>query len=700
MRSHRDESFHSARRERTQFLSLLRFGSALETLRRTFRLESLHSSVEDHSDIQYLSMSQYHFDTFLENESQSQTIRDDDTNNIETSKLNIDFENSNRKREESSNRTLSLHDMLSLSITKRKKKQRIKRMTADRRVIVNLTSEDAKAYRCTFKDNTRELIKKFSFIIEDDFVKLMKSDRDDVFETIKSLLDAYHAMNETSRNMQQKLTITLANNDQLKRRVETQKQKISDLFKEEREVAAQLAESNKLREVEKKKMTKLRRFKNAHRDNFEKVDVRARSLLIDKQTMQKTIEEFERRLRNTKMYDSSQNSDRENSDLRLSEFNRRSEDESRRRILRRDESLSNMTFESEARRELKRFVDGSSTLKHKYSELSLFYDDTAEWETWKTHLITKVQIDQYDFFTEWNKINYVRDKTRDNAQAIIWHKAKSNFSESYKKLKKLIEDLSNVFEKEEQNKHRTLLQQLFSSNFAMSAKNQNETFEKFLARFTSTMSSLRLSDDDKIMHLYRNLSNQLTERIYHLNDLTEYAKYLRDVRQIINQMKIRSDIKSSAPAFVTDKTREVRASKTSRKKTITKKSFEERLKIRAQFAVKVMLTRLSAHIRNRFKKEERCFKCESKKHMTFDLNAPCKNKEQITRESAEALLSKMSIEWTETDFAYWNDLEGSSKYMKVDDVQNDELTTSENWAFLSQIALRDFWRKCANESAN
>ena len=202
------------------------------------------------------------------------------------------------------------------------------------------------------------------------------------------------------------------------------------------------------------------------------------------------------------------------------------------------------------------------------------------------------------------------------------------------------------------------------------------------------------------MHLYKNLSNQLTEKIYHLNDFTRYAKYLKNVRQIINQMKIRNDIKDNASIFVINKTRKIRVSKTSRKKTIIKNFFEKRFKIKAQFAVKAMLTRLFTHIKNKFKKKERCFKCESKKHMTFDLNASCKNKKQIIRESVETLLSKISIEWTEIDFVYWNDLENSSKYTKIDDVQNDELTTSKNWAFLSQIALRNFWRKCANESIN
>ena len=39
----------------------------------------------------------------------------------------------------------------------------------------------------------------------------------------------------------------------------------------------------------------------------------------------------------------------------------------------------------------------------------------------------------------------------------IWHKTKSNIVESYNSLKELIQNLKDIYKKEEQNKHKTLL---------------------------------------------------------------------------------------------------------------------------------------------------------------------------------------------------------------------------------------------------
>ena len=86
-----------------------------------------------------------------------------------------------------------------------------------------------------------------------------------------------------------------------------------------------------------------------------------------------------------------------------------------------------------------------------------------------------------------------------------------------------------MFEKKEQNKHKTLLQQLFFLKFAINVKNQFEIFEKFLARFISTINFLRLSNNNKIIHLYKNFFDQLTKKIYHFNNLIKYLKYVKDV---------------------------------------------------------------------------------------------------------------------------------------------------------------------------
>ena len=136
----------------------------------------------------------------------------------------------------------------------------------------------------------------------------------------------------------------------------------------------------------------------------------------------------------------------------------------------------------------------------------------------------------------------------------------------------------------------------------MNVENRSETFEKFLIRFTSTISSLRLIDDDKITHLYRNLFDQLTEKIYHLNATTGYSEYVKNVRQITNQMKIRQNIKHNATTSITANRNKLIRVVESRKNSSFKK-IDDRLKVKIQISIKNMLTRLSIHIRRKFKKK-------------------------------------------------------------------------------------------------
>ena len=210
-----------------------------------------------------------------------------------------------------------------------------------------------------------------------------------------------------------------------------------------------------------------------------------------------------------------------------------------------------------------------------------------------------------------------------------------------------------MFEEKKQNKHRTLLQQLFSLKFAISAKNRFETFEKFFARFTLTISFLRLSNNDKIMHFYRNFFDQLTEKIYHFNGLIKYSKYVKGVRQVINQIKIRSDIAHNATiSIISVKDRITRTINLTRKDTNFKKFLRDRSKTKGQSSLNIMLKRLSTHIRQKFKKNGKCFKCEEKNYIFVNKNVLCKDKNVITREKTKTLLSKMNIEYIETDFVY------------------------------------------------
>ena len=84
--------------------------------------------------------------------------------------------------------------------------------------------------------------------------------------------------------------------------------------------------------------------------------------------------------------------------------------------------------------------------------------------------------------------------------------------------------------KKKQNKYKTLLQQLFFLKFAINVKNQFKIFKKFFVRFISIINFLRLLNNNKIIHFYKNLFNQLTKKIYYFNNLIKYSKYVKNVR--------------------------------------------------------------------------------------------------------------------------------------------------------------------------
>ena len=94
--------------------------------------------------------------------------------------------------------------------------------------------------------------------------------------------------------------------------------------------------------------------------------------------MKKIIENLKRRLRDAKTYVFSINSNRENIESRLSSNNRMTEKQSYDDILRREQSLQNIRFESNTKRKTERYIEKMFISKHKYSKLSLFYENATK----------------------------------------------------------------------------------------------------------------------------------------------------------------------------------------------------------------------------------------------------------------------------------------------------------------------------------
>ena len=603
--------------------------------------------------------------------SQSQTIRDN--SNVEPqlgADLDYNFEDSDEGEKERP-QTPPQSNMLSPPPTRRKRKS--ERLQPDRRVTINWTRDENNTYRCMLRDNTKTLAKEFSFASLEDFLHLMESGSGELFATVKHVLEAYQSMDSACEALQEDLAMTTSDMEKLETRVEAQKQKLADLSREHEQRSLQANELERILTSKEEEIAKLRRSRNAHRDNFDKINTKAKSLMLDKETMQKTIEGLERRLEFARPYLPSEDSDRESGGQALPRSNRPPGEASHVRLLRRGEPMPTSQYEHH-RQENEVAI---APPKHKYPELPIFYGDTEEWESWKAHLITKVQTDYYDFPTEWHKVNYARDRTKGTAQANIWHRAKPDTVEPYETLDQLIEDLDNVYGEEEQDKQRNLLQQLFSPSFAMGVKDRSESFEKFLARFTSTVSPLRLTDNEKITHLFRNLSEQLTERIYHLNGVAKYSDYVKGVRQAANQMKVRNEMRQSAATSTATRGRRTRAAEDmGRKETSFRKAPRNKSKTREHNAMEDMISKLPAHIRAKLRKAGRCFKCGAAGHMSTDPDAPCQGRSHITREKAEALLSEMGIEWTDADFEYFEDPGSEPEYLEEDDAQEERGPTN------------------------
>ena len=89
--------------------------------------------------------------------------------------------------------------------------------------------------------------------------------------------------------------------------------------------------------IKKNEMIKLRRFKNVHRKNFEKIDVKIKTLTIDNQNLKKIVENYEKRLRKTMTKTFQKDFDRENIKSR---FHREKimKNENQKKIFQRNES--------------------------------------------------------------------------------------------------------------------------------------------------------------------------------------------------------------------------------------------------------------------------------------------------------------------------------------------------------------------------
>ena len=189
--------------------------------------------------------------------------------------------------------TFSIKNILNLFLIKQKfKTKRFK----NKKVTINLTKKNNENYRCVLKNNTKKFVKKFSFVIEKKIFKLIKKNKKKLFEIFKHLLIVYQKLNKTTKKLQLKTNMINTKKNQLKIKIDAQKLKIKNLFKKRQKF---LNRENKLKiflKIKTNEMNKFRRFRNAHKKNFEKINVKIKSLIINKKNMQKIIKKLKNKI--------------------------------------------------------------------------------------------------------------------------------------------------------------------------------------------------------------------------------------------------------------------------------------------------------------------------------------------------------------------------------------------------------------------
>ena len=224
------------------------------------------------------------------------------------------------------------------------------------------------------RNNTKTFVKKFNFVNLKNFFHLMKSDSKKLFAIVKHVLKTYQNINNVCETFQKNLTMTINDMKKLKTRVEVQKQKLIDLFKKHEQKSLQTNELKKILTFKKKKIVKLRKSRNAHRDNFDKINIKTKSLMLNKKTMQKTIEKLKKKLKFARSYLSLKNFDRKNEKQTLFKSNKSSNEINHVKLFRRKKSM----FISQYEHHKQKNEITITFFKHKYSKLSIFYENTKK----------------------------------------------------------------------------------------------------------------------------------------------------------------------------------------------------------------------------------------------------------------------------------------------------------------------------------
>ena len=115
-----------------------------------------------------------------------------------------------------------------------------------------------------------------------------------MFEIIKHVLKIYQNMNTICDELQRNLIFTTKNKNRIKIKIQIQKAKFENINNEHQQTLTKIKKLKSSMLIKNEKMKKLRKSRNVHRENFEKINVKIKFLVINKKIMQKTIKNLKK----------------------------------------------------------------------------------------------------------------------------------------------------------------------------------------------------------------------------------------------------------------------------------------------------------------------------------------------------------------------------------------------------------------------
>ena len=268
--------------------------------------------------------------------------------------------------------------------------------------------------------------------------------------------------------------------------------------------------------------------------------------------------------------------------------------------------------------------------------------DKGDWESWQMHLDSKFLASWELFPTEYSKINYIRDKCKDVAFDVIKIRAKLSTPGHYTLAMEAIADLDNMFG--EYDKEGRADAELHNPKFAMGAKDNKETFDAFLARFTATVAPLDLSEFQKISNVRRLVSNRLRNKVTDGTTPSSFPKFISRLRQLDVDMRVNDEISPRGNRGGNESGNTIATgTKGGRGTSSTNRGGQASTSGSRPPANKFGH---AAHVIERLRKENRCFKCLKPGHQSFYADAPCKDTPAPSKEQRTALLATAGIDTT------------------------------------------------------